>query len=653
MNNKSGYRFDLRCILGLFLLVSFYVRAQEIDRKAQEYRPMYHFSPAKGWMGDPDGLVHYNNTYHLFWWGHAVSKDLVHWQEMPRPMKEGMGFSYFSGSVVVDKMNTGGFGKNSMIAFYTKHLPGDSLPETQAISISNNEGQSFDYYKENPVLDINKVFFRDPQVFWYEQDKSWKMVVSRPDVQQIHIYQSTDLKKWDFCSSFEGLGAKNSFWECPDLFELPIEGSTKKKWVLIIGRGPNRVQYFIGDFNGKTFVTDKELADYLSSGKGIKRSVFEDFEGKNSKWPKLPENSENKASGVSDYLGKQYLSTANSSTAFVRSKSQPFTISTKVINFLLMGGNHQDSTCINLLVDGKVVRTTHGDNTKVFKWNGWDVRSWMGKKAQLELVDLSKDTTTGFIAIDQITFSDQLSNQHLEHALWLDYGPDYYATRTWRDYDNKNGMADTVHAIGWMGNWDYARTAPSKWGKGFQSLPRMMTLRETPSGLRVFQQPIPQLAQLRYSGIRQQLQLKGVQTLKNFKPDLNSYELDATFTPGTAKAFGFNLLVGEGRKLELRYDPQLAELTLDRSNCTNFTTDTAFTKSFAKKYALPLVLDKGSLRLHIFVDRSSIEIFANNGEKVVSATTFAADTQLGLETFSEDGSTKLDIQAWKLNSIWK
>jgi len=170
--------------------------------------------------------------------------------------------------------------------------------------------------------------------------------------------------------------------------------------------------------------------------------------------------------------------------------------------------------------------------------------------------------------------------------------------------------------------------------------------------LRVFQQPIPQLAQLRDGGIRQQLQLKGVQSIKNFKPGVNSYELDATFTAGTDKAFGFNLLVGEGRKLELRYDQQLGELTLDRRNCTNFITDTAFTKSFAKKYAVPLALNNGSLRLHIFIDRSSIEIFANNGEKVVSATTFAADTQSGLETFSEGGNTKLNLRAWKLKSIW-
>ena len=652
MNFIYDSRIDLRYLLGLLFLVSGYLNAQEIDRKGQEYRPMYHFSPNRGWMGDPDGLVHYNNTYHLFWWGHAVSSDLVHWKEMPRPMKEGMGFSYFSGSVAVDKMNTSGFGKNSMIAFYTKHLPGDSLPETQAISVSNNEGQTFEYYKGNPVLDINKVFFRDPQVFWYEQDKSWKMVVSRPDVQQIHIYQSSDLKNWTFCSQFEGLGAKNSFWECPDLFQLDIKGSNRKKWVLIIGRGPNRVQYFVGDFDGKTFLTDKKLEAYLNTGEGIEGRVFDNFEGGKSKWPAWTEKRENKVMGATDYLGQHYLSTANVSAAIVRSKSQPFTISTNAINFLLMGGNHQDSTCINLLVDGKVVRTSHGDNTKVFKWTGWDVRSWIGKNAQLELVDLSNDTTNGFVAVDHILFSNQLYNQNLEHALWLDDGPDYYATRTWRDYDQKKLSADTVHAIGWMGNWDYARKVPSKWGKGFQSIPRVMTLRETSSGLRVFQQPIPQLAQLRSNELKYQLQLQGIESLKNFKPEVNSYELDATFTKGTAKAFGFNLLVGEGRKLELRYDPELGELTLDRRNCTNLLTDTAFTKSFSKKYAVPLALDKGTLRLHIFVDRSSIEIFANNGEKVVSATTYASDNQLGLEAFAEGGNTSLKLEAWKLKSIW-
>ena len=650
---KLIYSINIRLALTLLFLGVSYVYGQEVDRKGQEYRPLYHFSPAKGWMGDPDGLIHFNKMYHLFWWGHAVSNDLVHWKELPRPMKEGLGFSYFSGSVVVDKENTSGFGNSSMIAFYTRHVPGDSLPETQAISLSKNEGLSFEYYAKNPVLDINKVYFRDPQVFWYEKDKSWRMVVSRPDIQQVQIYQSTDLKKWVFCSSFGGLGAKNSFWECPDLFEVPIAGSQRKKWVLIIGRGPNRVQYFVGDFDGKTFVPDRQITDYLSLGKGITGTVFKDFEGELSKWTDVPYNKTSAVAGATDYLGSSYLTIGKDPNAQGRSKSLPFTIKSKAINFLVMGGKHRDSTCVNLLVDGKVVKTETGDDTKVFKWSGWDVRPWLGKSAQLEVVDLSSNPKTGFIAIDHILFSDQLTNQHLEHALWLDNGPDYYATRTWRDYDRKSGAADSLFAIGWMGNWDYAGKVPSKWGKGFQSLPRMMTLKETPLGFRILQQPIPQLAKLRTNGVHQEkLLIKGAQSITGFAPQQNSYELDATFTAGTGTAFGFNLLVGEGRKLELRYDPQLGELTVDRRNCSNYLTDASFTKSFATKFSVPLSLSQGKLRLHIFVDRSSVEIFANGGEKVVSATTFSSDHQLGLEAFSEGGTTILDLHAWQLNSIW-
>lgn len=187
----------------LLLTVLAYMQVQgqqnKPDRSQQKYRPLYHFSPERGWIGDPDGLVINNGIFHLYWWGHATSKDLIHWQEHPKPMKGDDGsFSYFSGSVAVDNNNTSGFGKKSMIAVYTKHFAGDTLPETQAISISTDTGKTFHYYKQNPVLDIKKIFFRDPQVFWHEPDKLWKMVVSRPDAQEIQVYESPDLKNWSY-----------------------------------------------------------------------------------------------------------------------------------------------------------------------------------------------------------------------------------------------------------------------------------------------------------------------------------------------------------------------------------------------------------------------------------------------------------------------
>jgi len=626
----------------------------------EKYRPQFHFSPAKGWIGDPDGLVYTDGKFHLYWWGHAVSEDLVHWQELPYPMKGSDGkFSYFSGSVVVDRKNTGGFGENSMIAFYTKHFPGDSIPETQAISVSNDNGLSYHYYEHNPVLDINEVFFRDPQVFWHKPDQKWKMVVSLPDVQQIHIYESNDLKQWDFCSSFGDLGAKNSFWECPDLFELPVSGQNdESKWVMLIGRGPNRVQYFVGDFDGKTFVPDGKIVDYLQNGTGLRGLVYDNFEGgEYTRWQMEGEAFKDGAApkGAIDYLGERYLGDLSQGNAIGSAISKPFTITHNAINFLMAGGTHPDSLCVNLVVDGKVYRTATGDQTNVFKWNGWDVSDLIGKKAQLAIVDAIVDSTHGAIAIDHVVFSNELMNHQLEHALWLDYGNDYYATRTWRNYDDPNKFGDTVFAIGWMGNWDYSRWAPTSWGKGFQSLPRVMSLKQHPTGYRVVQQPIPQLQQLRQplhraNGVIVEKDTK----MEPFKPAKNTYEIEAEIKPHDNAVFGLNLLVGEGRKLALRYSPATSTLCLDRTNCTDFISEQQFNDVFAKKMYAPLSLHEGTLKLHIFVDQASVEIFTNDGEVVLSAVTFPSEDQLGIEVFSEDGETEIiSLDAWEMKSIWE
>jgi len=649
----------------MLLIIAFIVSAASAQQtptksRLEKYRPQYHFSPEKGWIGDPDGLVIHQGKFHLFWWGHAVSEDLVHWKELPYPMKGGdKSFSYFSGSVAVDLNNTSGFGKNSMVAVYTRHFPGDSLPETQALSISRDDGLMFDYYAQNPVLDIGKVFFRDPQVFWYPPDKLWKMVVSLPDVQQIQIYESKDLKSWQYCSTFTGLGAQNSFWECPDLFELPVLDSEKeKKWVMLIGRGPNRVQYFVGDFDGKTFTSDIQTADFLKNGKGLDGEVYDDFGAvREVKWSREGTAFSNRAGSteLTDYLGKSYTGSVAKEGSTGRMQSASFLIKHKAINFLLAGGNYPDSACIRLVVDGEIVRTTTGDNSKVFKWNGWDVRELAGKQAHLEVLDLSTDTLNGSIAIDHVVFSDHLLNQQLEHALWLDYGNDYYATRTWRNYDESKRLGDTVYAIGWMGNWDYAGKVPTSWGKGFQSLPRTMALKRTEAGYRIIQRPVTQLQKLRQA-LHQtgKLEINGTRKLDAFHPEKNTYEMKVEFEPLSDAAFGLCLLEGDGRKLILRYDPVTSEICLDRTNCTDFVSDSSFTKVFAKKMVAPLMLREGKLRLHIFVDQSSIEVFTNDGEVVISATTFPSEEQLGISFFSEGGKTQITtLKAWELNSIWK
>ncbi|MBE7159111.1 MAG: glycoside hydrolase family 32 protein, partial [Rhodospirillales bacterium] len=223
----------------------------------EKYRPQYHFRPQKGWIGDPDGLVKWKGNYHLFWWGHAVSRDLVHWKELSYPMKGGNGFTYFSGSVIIDKNNTAGFGDSSMIAVYTEHK-NDSVPEYQSISFSQDDS-IFHYYQNNPVLDIGSNSFRDPQVFWYEPKRQWIMIVTNAQLHKESFYSSPDVKHWTHLSDFGPMGSYNSDWEVPDLFQLPVDGNfNQKKWVLSIGQGPNRMQYFLGDFDGTTFTPDAQ-----------------------------------------------------------------------------------------------------------------------------------------------------------------------------------------------------------------------------------------------------------------------------------------------------------------------------------------------------------------------------------------------------------
>ena len=235
----------------------------------EKYRPLYHFTSQYGWMNDPNGMVYADGTYHLFYqynpygarwgnmhWGHAISKDLVNWEYQPTAIAPDKLGAIFSGSAVIDHDNTAGFGKGAMIAIFTS--AGDR--QTQSIAYSLDGGKTFTKYEGNPVLsDANIIDFRDPKVFWHAPSKQW--VMSLATTQTITFYGSKNLKEWTRLSEFgEGLGGHGGVWECPDLFPLTYEGKTK--WVLFVSinpGGPNggsATQYFIGDFDGKTFTPD-------------------------------------------------------------------------------------------------------------------------------------------------------------------------------------------------------------------------------------------------------------------------------------------------------------------------------------------------------------------------------------------------------------
>ncbi len=251
------------------------------------YRPSYHFTPLYGWMNDPNGMVYKDGEYHLYFqynpygskwgnmhWGHAVSRDLIHWEHLdPAIARDPVGH-IFSGSSVVDKKNTAGFGKDAIIAIYTNNSVNHD--EVQCIAYSNDNGRTFTKYEGNPVLTPFDGLkdFRDPKVFWYEKDKCWFMIVSAD--KETRFYKSKNLKKWDYVSAFgKGLGQQPCQYECPDFFQLPVNGDEKnKKWVMTMNINPgcwfggSATEYFVGDFDGKNFTCpDANEVKWLDWGK--------------------------------------------------------------------------------------------------------------------------------------------------------------------------------------------------------------------------------------------------------------------------------------------------------------------------------------------------------------------------------------------------
>ena len=248
----------------------------------QPYRPQFHFSPREHWTNDPNGLVFFEGEYHLFFqfnpfgdqwghmtWGHAVSSDLMHWQQLPAAIPEEKGIMIFTGSTVVDEHNTSGFcmgSKPCMVAIYTGHTPkSGSRPtlQTQNLAYSNDRGRTWTKYSANPVLNLNMSDFRDPKVLWSAASSQWVMAVSLPNDHKVRFYGSPDLKHWTKLSEFGPAGATGGQWECPELFEAPIEGSSgTTRWVLKVGLNPGALQggsgeqYFVGQFDGKQFKND-------------------------------------------------------------------------------------------------------------------------------------------------------------------------------------------------------------------------------------------------------------------------------------------------------------------------------------------------------------------------------------------------------------
>jgi fructan beta-fructosidase len=489
----------------------------------ERYRPQYHFTPAANWMNDPNGLVYYDGEYHLFYqhnpfgnrwghmsWGHAVSSDLVHWKHLPIAIPEANDVMAFSGSAVVDWNNSSGFGRDGkppLVAIYTGHR---KTNQSQHIAYSNDRGRTWTPYSGNPVIDIDRKDFRDPKVFWHEPRKRWVMVVALPDQHKVSFYSSPDLKQWTHLSDFGPAAAVGGVWECPDLFELPVDGDPKKtRWVLIVNLNPGAIfggsgtQYFVGQFDGTRFSAE------------------------------LP------APGI----------------------------------------------------------TTEG--------------------------------------------------MPLDSVLWADYGRDFYAAVSWSDIPRADGRRVW---LGWMNNWEYAQEIPTSPWRSAQSLPRTLALRTTSRGIRMMQQPVNELRQLR--GRRRTLAAQsigeGTTSLARHGIAGTALEIVAEFEVGTAAELGLKVRTGDQGDREetvIGIDPRAGQLFVDRTR----SGQAGFHPQFAGRHAAPLAIENGRVRLHVFVDWSSIEVFAANGEVVITDQIFPAPESGGVALYARGGAARLvSLDAWPL-----
>lgn len=659
----------LESILILLLITYKSVYGQGISTQSTEkYNPGYHFYPSI----DPTGLFYYGGKYFLNW-NTAVSNDLVHWKITedgiertkvvksifgnsggsnpfgPGSLSQSQVISIESGSAVVDWNNTSGVSKNSyppLIAF-----------QSRSIAYSMDTAKSWIKYENPPTIE-NSSGIGDPKVFWYEPEKKWVLLMGWTSGQKIKFFSSKNLRDWKYMSEFGPWGAVNKAWNCVDFFPLAVDGNPSNiKWVLVISVQTCSGQYFIGDFDGTRFTLDQEFINELTHDAyqplGTMLFNFErgidDWKMEGDAFIECPSNAE----GISGKEGKRFINSAhNRISSKGRITSPEFTITKNCINFLVGGGSYPNNECVNLLVDGKVARTQSGTDNSNLTWKGWNVSEFRGKQARIEIVDNITEGKSmfdrGFIYCDAIMLCDELPapekyNSEWEKAFWVDWGSDFYAARSWSNYapDEKRNIW-----VGWMGNHLYRSNEPLF---GLISVPRSLELKTFPEGIRLIQNPIKELESLRISHkTAERNTFEGIWTPKKFSPSKNSYELIVEFENISAEEFGLKLCTGENEKTTVGYTVSKEELYVDRRNSGYYE----FSKAFPGISKGPLKNRTNTIKLHIFIDKCSIEVFGNNGETVISSKIYPDTSSLGIELFSNNGKVKVkSLDMWELGSI--
>ncbi|MFI6576271.1 glycoside hydrolase family 32 protein [Nocardiopsis sp. NPDC050513] len=636
------------------------------------HRPQLHFSPAEHWMNDPNGLIHHDGVYHLYFqynpegdqwgnmsWGHATSPDLIHWEEQPLALPYTDREHVFSGGIVFDEHNTSGLGTAQnppLVAVYTSaYTDASDRPgiQAQSLAYSLDGGYTWERYAGNPVLDIGDADFRDPKVFWYEEGGYWVMAAVVATDHVVHFYRSDDLREWEFLSDFGPAHADGGIWEVPDLFELPVDGDPDDtRWVLIVNLNPGAVaggsgaQYFVGDFDGTAFTPDHlvdsgppegELLADFEDGYGD-WEVVNDLDGAGGDGPfgaapaqgTLPDQQH-----VHGHEGGHLLNSYVGGDAPRGHATSPeFTIDRDHVNLLVGGGNHPNTgqggdASVNLVVDGEVVRTATGRDSEHLDWVSWDVGDLVGRTARLRVND---DATGGWghILLDHVVLSDHPQSGLADYD-WLDWGRDYYAAVSYNDTPD-----DARITMAWMSNWQYAGAVPTSPWRGQMALPRQLELETVEGRPRLVQRPVDGLQEIYGPPLYQRTRVSVIdQGLRLADPAPGqAHQVEVTLRPGGTDEIGLRVHDDGDQATVIGYDSGAGELFVDRTRSGN----TGFHHAFPSRSRVPLPLEDGALRLRVVVDTSSVEVFAADGRAVLTHLAFPDPSATGVTLYAEGGN---------------
>ena len=628
---------------------------------AEPMRPAFHYTSPVNWLNDPNGLVWHDGEYHLFFqynphgdiwghmsWGHAISRDLLNWEHMPVAIPEKDGIMAFSGCAVVDVANTSGFGKDDvapLVAIYTGHREGI---QDQRLAYSTDKGRTWTMYEGNPVLDIGIADFRDPKVFWHEPTKRWVMAVALSLERKIAFYSSQNLKDWKPLSHFGPVGSVKGIWECPDLFEVPVEGTDRKRWMLTVNLGDaapaggSGAQYFTGTFDGQTFTADPlpptPAAEPISSGKVIadfERSGYKGWEIEGEAFGTRPSSgTEDGQNPVGGYLGSGLVNSYGKGDAPTgRMTSPEFTLSGGFLNFLVGGGASPERLAVNLLVDGKVVHTATGRKSEELRWVAWPVAEFKGRTARIQLVD-EESGEWGHLLFDHAVLSDKPARTPIENANWVDYGPDFYAAVT---YSNAPLVDGRPTWLAWMSNWKYAVATPTSPWRSAMTLPRTISLRMEGGRARLIQHPIDQLEKLRRDPIR--MSRLSIQEANKRLEDVRGtrFDMRLRIDPGGAEEVGIKLRVGGGQETLVGWSRASGEVFVDRTKSGNVD----FHPDFSGKHGGAVTLQDGMVELRIITDDCSVEVFADGGAVCITDLIFPSASADGIEFYAKSGKPQI------------